>query len=110
MDAFIHSPGLVAAKLGGRRTVFGGLDVVLATGADCPKGEYCPLHYWAPGIYKVRANVHPSNLDQYTAGPCPPVAAATETIKYPCRTVGPAPTAPYAAPAEYFGRQVIVEP
>ena len=37
---------------------------------DCPRGEYSPLHYWVPGLYKVRANVHPADLDQYPAGPC----------------------------------------
>ena len=50
---------------------------------DCPRGEYCPLHYWVPGLYKVRANVHPSNLDQFSPGPSLPVPPAFETMQLP---------------------------
>jgi hypothetical protein len=76
-------------------------------GRDCPRGEYCPLHYWTPGLYKIRMYVHPSNLDQYPPGPCPPVPAGYQTTTFPCRSTPPAPLAPYADPDAYFGRQVI---
>jgi hypothetical protein len=73
---------------------------------DCPRGEYSPLHYQAPEIYRVRALVHPSNIDQYPQGPtaCPTVNY--EFSKYRCRSNPPMPTAPYADPAGYFGRPV----
>jgi hypothetical protein len=76
---------------------------------DCPRGEYSALHYWTPGLYKVRMYVHPSNLDQYPPGPSVPVPATFETTKYPCRSIPTAPTAPYADPAAYFGRQILPE-
>jgi hypothetical protein len=74
---------------------------------DCPRGDYCPLHYWTPGLYKIRMYVHPSNLDQYPPGPYPPVSPSFETTKYPCRAVAPFPSAPYADPAGYFRRQLV---
>jgi hypothetical protein len=76
---------------------------------DCPRGEYCPLHYWLPELYKVRANVHPSNLDQYPSGPCPAVPPAFQTINYRCRTIPPTPTTPYADPTGYYGRVLVPE-
>jgi hypothetical protein len=73
---------------------------------DCPHGQYSPLHYWAPGVYKVRACVHPSNLDQYPPGPTPPVAPSYQYSKYGCPSIRPAPTSPYADPVGYYGRSV----
>ena len=70
---------------------------------NCPRGYYSPLHYWAPELYKMRAYCHPSNLDQYPPGPCPPVPVSFHLIKYPCRTTPPAPSPPYADPAGYYG-------
>jgi hypothetical protein len=72
-------------------------------GPDCPRGDYCPLHYWAPDLYKVRAWVHPSFLDQYPPGPCPPVPPSFIGQKFPCQTTAPMPTIPYADPAGYYG-------
>jgi hypothetical protein len=76
---------------------------------DCPRGQYSPLHYWAPDIYRVRACIHPSNLDQYPPGPFPPVLPSYLFIKYPCRSVPPMPSPPYADPAAYYGRPIIPE-
>jgi hypothetical protein len=77
---------------------------------DCQRNEYCPLHYWTPCLYKVRAYVHPSNLDQYPPGTSPPVIPTFELNKVRCRTIPPGPTQPYADPAGYFGREVIPPP
>jgi hypothetical protein len=71
---------------------------------DCPRGSYSPLHYWTPGVYKVRAWVHPVNVDQYPPGPCPAPPLTYEIHKYPCMTIPPMPTTPYADPAGYYGR------
>jgi|ERR1043165_630784 hypothetical protein len=73
---------------------------------DCPRRVYSPLHYWAPCLYQVRACVHPSTVDQYPPGPCPAVAPNFYFDPYRCRTTLPAPTAPYADPAGYYGRPV----
>ncbi len=73
-------------------------------GPECPKGEYCPLHYWTPGVYRVRALVHPANLDQYSPGPDAQITPCAGVIKYRCRATSPAPASPYADPAAYFGR------
>ena len=75
-------------------------------GADCPRGQYSPLHYWATELYKARAFVHPSSLDQYPPGPCPAPPAEFSVTKYPCRAIPAAPTTPYADPVGYFGRPV----
>lgn len=74
---------------------------------DCPRGEYSPLHYWAPELYVVRSCVHPVNLDQYPPGPCPPVPVAFMFEKYCCRTTPPAPSAPYANPSAYYGIDLV---
>jgi hypothetical protein len=73
---------------------------------DCPRGDYSPLHYWAPTVYRVRACLHPSNLDQYPPGPHPPVPATYEYHRYCCPTTPPAPTSPYADPVGYYGRPI----
>jgi hypothetical protein len=72
-------------------------------GHDCPRGDYCWLHYWAPDLYKVRAWVHPSNLDQYPPGPSPTPPVGYEYNRYRCIAVPPAPSTPYADPAGYYG-------
>jgi hypothetical protein len=74
--------------------------------ADCPRGEYCPLHYWTPGLYQARACVHPSNLDQYPPGPCPAVPPSFIDTKVPCRSQPSMPSSPYSDPAGYYGRPV----
>jgi hypothetical protein len=71
---------------------------------DCPRGEYSPLHYWAPALSYVRAYVHPSYLDQYPPGPSPSVAPSYDVRKYPCPATPPMPSSPYADPAAYYGR------
>jgi hypothetical protein len=70
---------------------------------DCPRGDYSFLHYWAPAIYRVRACIRRPNLDQYPPGPYPTVPESFESYRSPCMTTPPAPTAPYADPARYFG-------
>ena len=76
-------------------------------GKDCPQGEYCPLHYWTYWLFRARADIHPSNLDQFAPGPCPPVPPQMEKTRYPCRTTPAAPTTPYADPEGYYGRSVL---
>jgi len=71
---------------------------------DCPRGDYSPLHYWAPGWYELRAQIHRVNLDQYPPGPEPSVAPSYEYQRYPCPATPPAPSSPYANPAAYYGR------
>jgi hypothetical protein len=75
---------------------------------DCPRGEYSPLHYWNPELYRARAFAHPSNLDEYPAGPIPCAEATYEISKYRCRSIPPMPSAPYADPAAYFGRPAVL--
>ncbi len=73
---------------------------------DCPHGVYSPLHYWAPRLFYLRAFFHPSYLDQYPPGPSPAPPVNFEDHRYPCRSLPPTPTSPYAYPSEYFGRQI----
>ena len=72
----------------------------------CPHGDYSWLHYWAPGIYQVRAQTHPSNLDQYPPGPSPSVAPSYDFNRYKCRSIPSTPSDPYADPTAYFGRPI----
>jgi hypothetical protein len=74
---------------------------------DCPRGSYSPLHYWVVEYYKLRACCHPSYLDQFPPGPCPPVPPTFAAIRFHCPPVPPAPTAPYADPAAYYGLPVV---
>src|SRR5262245_27506108 len=99
--------GFVAPKLAhaeGCLSIFG-----WHIGRDCPRSDYSPLHYWVPEAYKVRMYVHPSNLDQYVAGPAAPIEPTFEITRYRCRTLPPMPSTPYADPATYYGRTMIVE-
>jgi hypothetical protein len=69
----------------------------------CPTGDYSFLHYWTPGLFRVRANVHPANVDQYVPAPAVPIAGSFD--KQPCMPRAPAPTLPYANPESYYGRK-----
>lgn len=69
---------------------------------ECSRGEYSPLHYWAPTLYKVRACVHPSSVDEYPPGPCPPVDPSFLAYKSPCQSAPPAAPTPYADPSGYY--------
>jgi hypothetical protein len=73
---------------------------------DCPRSEYSRLHYWAPSLYKARACLFPSNLDQAPPGLGPDFPAPVEVNKYKCRANPPQPSSPYADPAGYFGRPI----
>jgi hypothetical protein len=75
-------------------------------GRDCPRSAYCFLHYWAPELYKARACLCPSNLDQYPPGPALPAPPHVDINRSRCRSIPPAPTAPYADPEAYYGRPV----
>jgi len=72
-------------------------------GPECSRGDYSRLHYWAPEIYKVRACLFPSHVDQYPPGTCPPVTASSVILKSPCQSTPSAPTSPYADPDNYYG-------
>jgi hypothetical protein len=69
----------------------------------CPHGEYSPLHYWAPDLYKLRACVHPSSVDQYPPGPYPPVDPSFLAFKSPCQAALPQAPLPYVDPNGYYG-------
>jgi hypothetical protein len=73
---------------------------------DCPRGAYSPLHYWAPSAYQLRAQIHPSNVDQFAPGPTPSVPPIYEIEKMPCRSTPPTPMSPYADPDGYYGRPI----
>src|SRR5262245_14227866 len=77
---------------------------------DCPRSSYSPLHYWVPGVYRLRACCHPSNLDQYAPGPRNAAAPGYDVQHYPCPSTPPAPTPPYADPAGFYGRRVVSPP
>src|SRR4029077_3354825 len=77
---------------------------------DCPRGAYSPLHYWAPSAYQLRAQLFPSNLDQYPPGPSANVPPTYQYECYRCRPLPPMPTAPYADPEGYFGRPIVPHP
>jgi hypothetical protein len=74
-------------------------------GKDCPKGGYSCLHYWVPYLYRVCYCVHPAYLDEFPPGLPVPVGWRLEP--YPCRTLAPMPTAPYADPAGFYGRPLV---
>jgi hypothetical protein len=105
LGALVLSLGLLAPRIAqaGDCVSFFGWHI----GRDCPRSDYSPLHYWVPEAYKVRMYVHPSNLDQYTAGPDAPIEASFNITRYRCRTLPPMPSTPYADPAAYYGRPVI---
>jgi hypothetical protein len=74
---------------------------------ECPRGAYSPLHYWAPSAYQLRAQVHPSNLDQFPPGPSPAVPPSYDFNSYRCRSIPATPTSPYANPEAYFGQPIV---
>jgi hypothetical protein len=54
---------------------------------DCPKGQYCCLHYWAPTYYRVRAFHTPP---RYVYGcPTDPELSGVVITSYPCRIATP---------------------
>ena len=71
---------------------------------ECPPGYYSCLHYLTPDLYYWRSRCHPVSLDQYPAGPCPPVAPHYRFEGHRCPYAEPMPMAPYADPEAYFGR------
>jgi hypothetical protein len=101
--------GLLAPSPAPAGPLFGDWGWLWHPAPNCPRGQYSPLHYWTPGVYYAREYVHPSNLDQYPPGPCPPVAPSFDFNRYPCRTVPPMPSAPYADPNSYYGRPIAPE-
>jgi hypothetical protein len=72
---------------------------------DCPRGQYSPMHYWAPSAYQLRAQVHPSNLNQYPPGPSAGVPPSFAYECYRCPSLPPLPSLPYSNPEAYFGSQ-----
>jgi hypothetical protein len=74
---------------------------------DCPTGDYCRLHYWTPGLYYLRQYCKPSNLDQFPPGPSAPIEPSFTFERYRCPYAPPAPSAPYADPASYYGRPLV---
>ena len=98
--------GLLAPGAASAGPYFGDWDWAWHQAQNCPRGQYSPLHYWTPQAYWVRAMVHPSNLDRYAPGPSPPVQPIIILQKYPCRSLPPIPSAPYADPAGYYGRAI----
>jgi len=71
---------------------------------ECPPGYYSCLHYLTPNLYYNRSRCWPVNLDQYPAGPQPPVAPHYRFEGHRCPYAAPVPMAPYADPEGYFGR------
>ena len=98
--------GLLAPGAASAGPYLGDWDWAWHQAHNCPRGEYSLLHYWTPQAYWVRSMVHPSNLDRYAPGPSPPVQPIINLQKYPCRSLPPIPSAPYADPAGYFGRAI----
>jgi hypothetical protein len=72
---------------------------------NCPKGEYCFLHYWTPTWYRVKYCVHPAYIDQYPPGVPVPVGWTFEEQR--CRSIPSMPSAPYADPAGFYGRSIV---
>jgi hypothetical protein len=70
---------------------------------DCPRSDYSILHYWWPELYRARAVVHPSYLDQYPPGPYQ-ITPTFEIQRFRCPSIPATPTTPYADPAAYYGR------
>jgi hypothetical protein len=83
---------------------FGEWGLIWHEAKNCPRGVYSPLHYWAPALYYARYFLHPSNLDQYSPGPTPSPPVQFEDFRFPCRSLPPRPTSPYADPTAYYGR------
>jgi hypothetical protein len=75
---------------------------------DCQPTEYSWLHYWARGVYIVRAWCWPSDLDQYAPGL--PVPGGAVYFPSGCRSIAPAPSLPYADPSDYYGVPLVPPP
>ena len=76
---------------------------------NCPPGEYSWLHYWAMRVYRFRAWAHPSNLDQYPPGVCPPLPAPLFANRWRCQSKLPVPSGPYAIPEGFYGQPTFAE-
>jgi hypothetical protein len=76
-------------------------------GRHCPRGDYLLLHYWWPELYRTRAYIHPSSLDQYPPGPSPAVPPTYDFFRYRCPSIPATPTSPYADPELYYGRPIV---
>jgi hypothetical protein len=72
---------------------------------DCPKGDYCFLHYWTPTWYRVKYCVHPAYPEQFPPGLPVPAGALVQPAH--CRSIPPRPSLPYADPAGFFGVQIV---
>jgi len=98
--------GLLAPSAATAGPFFGDWTWFWHPSSDCPTGDYSALHYQVPDIYKARALVHPSHLDQYPPGPAACPTANYDFSKYRCRQTPPLPTAPYTNAEGYYGRAV----
>ncbi|MCC6421736.1 MAG: hypothetical protein IT429_26255 [Gemmataceae bacterium] len=68
---------------------------------NCPPSSYSPLHYWLPGAYTARANLHPQRGIHYPTDHYPGLPVAVTITGYPCPPVSPAALyghSPYAIP------------
>ena len=75
---------------------------------DCPRGNYCFLHYWTPQLYRVIYCARRASVDSYPPGIGIPPGYMLGM--YPCRTTPPVPTPPYANPAGYYGSPIVPAP
>jgi hypothetical protein len=107
LAALVIAGGLLAPGSAGADTIVGA--AFAECDPNCPRGFYSVLHYWMPGLYRLLYECHPANLDQFPPGPCPPVPPSFRVERFPCPYAPPAPTAPYADPAGYFGRPTLEE-
>jgi hypothetical protein len=100
--------GLLVPATASAGPYFGDWSWCWKPGKDCPRGDYCFLHYWTPQLYRVCYCVHPANIDQYPPGLGLPPGYQFDL--HPCRTAPPSPTSPYAGPAAYYGRPIVPPP
>jgi len=69
--------------------------------------SYSPIHYWAPRVSKVNADIHGPKLSVYATDRHPEIPASTIILKYPHPPVDPAgtliqpPTAPATSRFKY---------
>lgn len=59
-------------------------------GPACPPVVYSPLHYWAPGLYRLRAWFHAPRISPYPVARCPHSTSSYEILTYPCPAEEPA--------------------
>jgi hypothetical protein len=66
----------------------------------CPN-SYSPAHYWVPGLYTAKANLHPKTAILYPVDHYPGLPIDYAITHYPCPGVDPAllyAHSPYALP------------